>query len=134
MFHKNAAQKFQSSFTSSSTRNNFINTAGHNAVPETSNGPRLVSPDEAHRQSSTALPELIAIASRRCSSFFAEAAVLVLVFGLLDFFLQRGRMEMGWVAGALFISVALLVASVATDFTTAAGSERIPSVPYDEHE
>ena len=43
--------------------------------------------------------------------------MLVLVFGLLDFFLQRGRMELGWVAGALFISVALLATSVATDFS-----------------
>ena len=43
--------------------------------------------------------------------------MLVLVFGILDFFLQRGRMELGWVAGALGISVGLLAASVATDFS-----------------
>jgi hypothetical protein len=61
--------------------------------------------------------DLVSIASRRCSSFFAEAAVLVLVFGILDFFLQRGRMDGLWVAGALAISVSLLAASVATDFT-----------------
>ncbi len=117
MFHKNAAQRIQSSFTSPSPRSTLNSAAGQGSFPEVSHGPRLVSPDETRRQNNTALPELIAIASRRCSSFFAEAAVLVLVFGLLDFFLQRGRMELGWVAGALFISVALLAASVATDFT-----------------
>ena len=107
MFHKNAAQTLQSSLGSTSTRSTGM---------QPGNGPRLVGAGEARRPN-TALPELISIASRRCSSFFAEAAVLVLVFGLLDFFLQRGRMELGWVVGALFISVALLAASVATDFT-----------------
>src|SRR5438094_8814421 len=97
MFHKNAANSLRSNFPS---------------------GPQLVSTTQkAEERSPSALPELVAIASRRCSSFFAEAAVLVLVFGILDFFLQRGRMELGWVAGALGISVALLAASVGTDFT-----------------
>ena len=81
-------------------------------------GPRLVTPSEGKR---TALPshqaELVAIASRRCSSFFAEAAVLVLVFGILDFFFQRGHISLLWAAGAISLSVALLAASVATDFT-----------------
>ncbi|AFL90261.1 hypothetical protein Terro_4054 [Terriglobus roseus DSM 18391] len=96
MFHKNAAN---------SIRNNF------------SDGPRLVSSTtNVEKCTASAMPELVAIASRRCSSFFAEAAVLVLVFGILDFFLQRGHMDLGWVAGALGISVALLAASVATDF------------------
>lgn len=81
-------------------------------------GPRLVtSQDNARNASSSPVPELIAIASRRCSSFFAEAAVLVLVFGILDFFFQRGHISLVWAAGALLISVGLLAASVATDFT-----------------
>jgi hypothetical protein len=63
------------------------------------------------------MPELVSIAARRCSSFFAEAAVLVLVFGILDFFLQRGHLPAAWAAGALLISLGLLAASVATDFT-----------------
>jgi hypothetical protein len=61
--------------------------------------------------------DLVLIASRRCSSFFAEAAVLVLVFGLLDYFMLKGRIELAWIAGALALSVALLAASVALDFS-----------------
>lgn len=95
MFHKNAANAFLQN-----------------------KGPRLVtSQDNATSASSSSLPELVSIASRRCSSFFAEAAVLVLVFGILDFFFQRGHISLLWAAGAIVISVALLAASVATDFT-----------------
>ncbi|GAA3759101.1 hypothetical protein [Terriglobus aquaticus] len=64
-----------------------------------------------------AWPELLSISARRCSAFFAEAAVLVLVFGVLDFFMQHGRIEGGWVLGAFAISVALLMASVGTEFS-----------------
>jgi len=62
------------------------------------------------------LVELVVITSRRCSSFFAEAAVLVLVFGILDFFILKGRIELPWILGALSISLGLLAASIATDF------------------
>ena len=118
MFHKNAANSLLKAFApdSASTASSFAVAP----LPEQASGPRLVSAGErggAAKAGGSAVPELIAIASRRCSSFFAEAAVLVLVFGILDFFLQRGRMELGWVAGALGISVALLAASVGTDFT-----------------
>jgi hypothetical protein len=65
----------------------------------------------------TALLELALIASRRCSSFFAEAAVLVLVFGILDYFMLKGRVELPWIAGALAISVGLLAGSVVMDFS-----------------
>ena len=61
--------------------------------------------------------ELVLIASRRCSSFFAEAAVLVLVFGILDYFMLKGRIELPWILGALAIFLGLLAASVAMDFT-----------------
>ena len=116
MFHKNAASSLRSQIDRT-FQPTAASTAGGNS-PESQHrpGPQLVSPAAAGRRTAPALPELIAIASRRCSSFFAEAAVLVLVFGILDFFLQRGRMELGWVAGALVISVGLLAASVATDF------------------
>ncbi len=63
-----------------------------------------------------ALLELLTLAARRGSAFMAEAAVLVLVFGILDFFLQRGRMDVAWAGGALVISVGLLAGSVLTDF------------------
>ncbi len=56
--------------------------------------------------------DLVQIMSRRCSSFCAEAAVLVLVFGLLDYFMMKGHIELGWIAGALLISVALLALSI----------------------
>ena len=61
--------------------------------------------------------DLLLIVSRRCSSFFAEAAVLVLVFGILDYFMMKGRIELPWIVGALGISVVLLAASIAMDFT-----------------
>ena len=64
-----------------------------------------------------ALGELAGIAARRCSAFFAEAAVLVLVFGVLDFLIQHGHVGGGWVLGVASISVALLVASVGTEFS-----------------
>ena len=116
MFHKNAANSLLESFAGTSARTTSPAADDLNATQGTSL--RLVSAGErGARAKVSAVPELVAIASRRCSSFFAEAAVLVLVFGILDFFLQRGRMELGWVAGALGISVALLAASVGTDFT-----------------
>ena len=61
--------------------------------------------------------DLVLISSRRCSSFFAEAAVLVLVFGILDYFMLKGRIEFPWIFGALAISVGLLAASIAMDFS-----------------
>jgi hypothetical protein len=61
--------------------------------------------------------DLIAISAHRCSSFFAEAAVLVLVLALLDRFMLKGRMELGWVISAFAISLILLAASIATEFS-----------------
>lgn len=130
MFHKNAANSLLESFAGTSARTapslpGELNTQ-HGFHADNGKGPRLVSagqpgrvgePGAGAQRTGSAVPELVAIASRRCSAFFAEAAVLVLVFGILDFFLQRGRMELGWVAGALGISVALLAVSVGTDFT-----------------
>ena len=68
-------------------------------------------------KSPTPLVELIAISAHRCSSFFAEAAVLVLVLALLDRFMLKGRMELNWVVSAFAISLTLLAASIATDFS-----------------
>ena len=61
--------------------------------------------------------DLLLITARRCSAFFAEAAVLVLVFGILDLCLLRGHLQMGWIIGALGISLGLLGASIAMDFS-----------------
>ena len=80
------------------------------------------SQSTAERSSKTLQPhssllDLAVIAARRCSAFFAEAAVLVLVFGVLDFFMLKGRIELSWIIGAFAISLSLLALSVATDFT-----------------
>lgn len=63
------------------------------------------------------LIDLIAISAHRCSSFLAEAAVLVLVLALLDRFMLKGRFEAGWVLSAFSISLLLLAASIATEFS-----------------
>lgn len=60
--------------------------------------------------------DLVAIAAHRCSSFFAEAAVLVLVLALLDRFMLKGRMELNWVVSAFTISLILLAAAITTEF------------------
>ena len=65
----------------------------------------------------SSIAALAVITSRRCSSFFAEAAVLVLVFGILDYFMQKGRIELPWIIGAVALSISLLIASILTDFT-----------------
>jgi hypothetical protein len=70
------------------------------------------------RKGPSPLFDLVAIAAHRCSSFFAEASVLVLVLALLDRFMLKGRMELNWVISAFTISVALLVASVLTEFSS----------------
>ena len=82
-------------------------------------GPQLVDKGSAARvaSSSRAVPELLHIAARRCSAFCAEAAVLVLVFGILDLLIQKGHIDPAWVAGALLISVALLLTSIGTEFS-----------------
>jgi hypothetical protein len=106
MLHKNA----------SNPNPNTLHVA-NNATPNPA-GLSLVSarrgdaPDQPH-----SLLDLAIITSRRCSSFFAEAAVLVLVFGILDFFILKGRIDLAWIGGALAISLVLLAASIAMDFT-----------------
>ncbi len=77
--------------------------------------PNLSSP--AKTPAASSLLDLLIIASRRCSTFFAEAAVLVLVFGILDLCLLKGRIELHWIIGALAISVGLLAVSITVDFT-----------------
>jgi hypothetical protein len=108
MFHKNASHS-QSNASPISNR------------PTSAPNPVGLSLVQARKQDSPSAPasllDLAIITSRRCSSFFAEAAVLVLVFGILDFFILKGRIELSWIAGALAISLALLAASIAMDFS-----------------
>jgi hypothetical protein len=100
MFHKNAVS-FENSISSPSTPNNL------RLMPSVST--------EGPVRTATRL-DLMIITSRRCSAFFAEAAVLVLVFGLLDYFMFKGRIELAWILLAIGASLTLLAASIATDF------------------
>ena len=112
MLHKNVSKE-QSGVLASTPNQTSPNYARLSlVVPSTPAGRK---PNfEADRSS---LLDLAVIASRRCSSFFAEAAVLVLVFGILDFFMLKGRIELAWILGALAISLVLLAASIAMDFS-----------------
>jgi len=96
------------------------------ARPATSSTPSVTDPTRSiHLAQPGSRPDvpapvnldLIAIVSRRCSAFFAEAAVLVLVFGILDYLMQKGRIEVDWIAGALAISLVLLAVSILMDLT-----------------
>jgi hypothetical protein len=96
------------------------------ARPATGSAPAVTDPTRtihlAQSGERTAPPprvnlDLITIVSRRCSAFFAEAAVLVLVFGILDYLMLKGRIELPWIVGALAISVFLLAVSILTDIT-----------------
>jgi hypothetical protein len=100
MFHKNAVS-FENSNSTASTPNNL------RVMPSVSTG------RPAHSASRL---DLLIITARRCSAFFAEAAVLVLVFGLLDYFMLKGRIELAWILLAIGASLTLLAASIATDF------------------
>jgi hypothetical protein len=111
MFHKNVL--------------NSVRSVSPLAVPASTQTPtsssRLVlvpsSGGGTPKKDQSPLVDLIAISAHRCSSFFAEAAVLVLVLALLDRFMLKGRMEMGWVLSAFSISLMLLAASIATEFS-----------------
>jgi hypothetical protein len=98
MFHKNAVS-FENT-TSASTPNNLL----------------LMPSVPTDRPARSSRLDLLIITARRCSAFFAEAAVLVLVFGLLDYFMLKGRIELAWILIAIGASLTLLAASIATDF------------------
>jgi hypothetical protein len=93
------------------------------SFPQTStpSAPRLVLVPSGggNEPSKTPSPllDLLSISAHRCSSFFAEAAVLVLVLALLDRFMLKGHLEAGWVLSAFTISLLLLAASIATEFS-----------------
>jgi hypothetical protein len=100
MFHKNAVS-FENPNSPASTPNNL------RLMPSASS--------ERSATSATRVSDLLIITARRCSAFFAEAAVLVLVFGLLDYFMLKGRIELAWILLAIGASLTLLAASIATD-------------------
>jgi hypothetical protein len=114
MFHKNVSNSIRSILTP-------VPNAVNDSQQSSGIAPRLtlVPPGGGSSPQKTPSPlfELIAISAHRCSSFFAEAAVLVLVLALLDRFMLKGRMEINWVLSAFTISIVLLAASIATDFS-----------------
>ena len=111
MFHKNVANSLRS-----------ISTQQIPESPEIPASPVRLTlvprSGEFIPRRSSALFDLVAIAAHRCSSFFAEAAVLVLVLALLDRFMLKGRIELNWVVSAFTISIALLAASVLMEFSS----------------
>ncbi len=64
----------------------------------------------------SALLDFVSISAQRCSAFFAEAAVLVLVLALLDRLILKGSVDLTWIVTALGLSLALLAASIFTEF------------------
>jgi len=74
--------------------------------------PKEPAPDIAAEQAHPKTAAFVEIAGERCSAHLAEAAVLVLVFAILDRFLMKERMEWTWASGAVLVSLGLLVASV----------------------
>jgi hypothetical protein len=80
--------------------------------------PKEPAPDGVSAQEPVHLGKataFIEIAGERCSAYLAEAAVLVLVFAILDRFLMKERMEWTWASGTVAVSVGLLVASIAVE-------------------
>lgn len=117
MFHKIALTPFRSSSPLrlpevSPTEDSAQQAPRLTLVPAAASGGR-----ETPGAGSSALIDFISVSAHRCSSFFAEAAVLVLVLALLDRFMLKGSLETGWIVSAFSISLALLAASIATDFS-----------------
>ena len=63
------------------------------------------------------LQEFVKVSSHRVAAFLAEAAVLVLVLGILDRFLASNRFDLHWVGGAFLISTILLASSIALELS-----------------
>jgi hypothetical protein len=122
MFHKNVANSLRSVFPEQIPKSTQLPNQTGSPNPSSSIHLALVPPGGVisgvlSKKSSSSLHDLAAITAHRCSSFFAEAAVLVLVLALLDRFMLKGRMEMNWVVSAFTISLVLLAASVFTEFS-----------------
>jgi general stress protein CsbA len=118
MFHKNVSPVANSIDTLWSVSTHTVNSSSQQ-TPATPTRLKLVPSGGGvtPQKRSSALFDLLAASAYRCSTFFAEAAVLVLVLALLDRFMLKGHLESNWVIGAVTLSVLLLAASIATDFS-----------------
>lgn len=117
MFHKNVASSLRSGTTLVSSVAPLTRADGQ-AVEHTPSARLTLVPAGAaqHSPATSLLRDFVLIAAPRCSAFLAEAAVLVLVLALLDRFMLKGRMEIGWAVSAFAISLGLLGASIATEW------------------
>ena len=117
MFHKNVLSSVRSASQAGSASPSHFPQQN----PEQPGRPILVSSGggaiPSSQQTSSRIVDLVAITAHRCGSFFAEAAVLVLVLALLDRLMAKGHIGTSWMIGAIALSLGLLAASVATDFT-----------------
>lgn len=118
MFHRIAVTPIRSSSSLAVPESSPIQQPVQQPAPRLSLVPSAASGSRGTPgESSSALFDFISVSAHRCSSFFAEAAVLVLVLALLDRFMLKGRIETSWLISAFSISLALLAASIATDFS-----------------
>lgn len=121
MLHNRIATELRSHFSTVGPSPKTTPPADSVVTPNPIAGPRLVvlppSPTGAPQQHLRLLPQLLQITAHRCAAFFAEAAVLVLIFGILDRLLSRGHVDLPWIAGTLAASLILLAASVLTDLS-----------------
>ena len=132
MLHNRIARELRAHFSTvgPSPRQSASSSPQHGPIAPTSSqlppesiGPRLVvtnsgAPPPAPPgvpSPAPILPDLLAVTAHRCSAFFAEAAVLVLVLGILDRLLSRGHLERLWILGVFASTLGLLAASVLTD-------------------
>ena len=105
MLHKNSTQ----------ASNSLGPTLVESRLPTTTKPSPTHSTQKAAEQRPWFDLDFVRIAARRCSSFFAEAAVLVLIFGNLDYFMLKGHMELPWIAGVFVALIVLLAGSVLTE-------------------
>ena len=80
-------------------------------------GSASLEPHSSARDRRHLLEEFVRVSSHRVAAFLAEAAVLVLVLGILDRFLASNRLDLHWVGGAFLISTILLASSIALELS-----------------
>ncbi len=94
-----------------------LSPAAGEARREPSPSPHGTPPGPGGMPRPSLLQDLLRLSTHRLSAFLAEAAVLVLVLGILERFLTSHRVELRWIAVVVSTSVALLVGSVALELT-----------------
>ncbi len=137
MFHNRIASDLRKHFSTVGPSPSITQTLASKVTDSTASAARLVllpstgaaslephsAPSSAARDRShlpdrrPLLEEFVRVSSHRVAAFLAEAAVLVLVLGILDRFLASNRFELHWVGGAFVISTLLLASSIALELS-----------------